>query len=148
MTIFLEYGIIKPLIITTPTKKWDRYTSCNVSYDDLIELHKQSEAKCNFHLNQRSHELYEGYHIWEMLIWGWVVWSIVIFWIFAISYNIPDQRVSKERPIDILNRRLANGEIDKKNVDIELSSFLGIRKSTLPYLFSFETIRKKWTLHH
>lgn len=59
-------------------------------------------------------EMYEGYHYWGMhLIW-WFVWMILIFWIFAIPYNIPGQRAKKDTPLDILKKRLALGEIDKE----------------------------------
>lgn len=57
--------------------------------------------------------MYEGYHYWGMhLIW-WFVWMILIFWIFAIPYNIPGQRAKKDTPLDILKKRLASGEINK-----------------------------------
>ena len=55
--------------------------------------------------------LYDGYHFWGMhLIW-WVIWIFLLFWIFAIPYNIPYQRMKKDSPLDILQRRFALGEI-------------------------------------
>jgi putative membrane protein len=43
-------------------------------------------------------------------IW-WIVWMILIFWIFAIPYNIPGQRIKKESALDILQKRFASGSI-------------------------------------
>jgi putative membrane protein len=43
-------------------------------------------------------------------IW-WFVWMIMIFWIFATPYDIPGQRRRKDSPLDILQKRLASGEI-------------------------------------
>jgi putative membrane protein len=49
---------------------------------------------------------YGGMH----LIW-WIVWIFLLFWIFALPYNIPGQRMRKDSPLDILQRRFAIGEI-------------------------------------
>ena len=49
---------------------------------------------------------YGGMH----LIW-WIIWIFLLFWIFALPYNIPGQRMKKDSPLDILQRRLASGEI-------------------------------------
>ncbi|WP_248284726.1 SHOCT domain-containing protein [Pedobacter fastidiosus] len=46
-------------------------------------------------------------------IW-WCIWLVVLFWIFALPYQIPGQRHRKETPLDILNRRFASGEISKE----------------------------------
>lgn len=55
--------------------------------------------------------LYESYHFWGMhLIW-WFVWMFLIFWIFALPYNIPGQRSRKNSPLDVLKYRLASGSI-------------------------------------
>jgi putative membrane protein len=48
---------------------------------------------------------------WGMdLIW-WLVWLVLLFWIFALPYNIPGQRYRKDTPLDILQKRFALGEI-------------------------------------
>jgi putative membrane protein len=49
---------------------------------------------------------YGGMH----LIW-WIVWIFLLFWIFALPYNIPGQRMKRDSPLDILQRRFALGEI-------------------------------------
>ena len=55
--------------------------------------------------------LYDGYHFWGMhLIW-WIIWLFLLFWIFAMPYNIPGQRMMKDSPLDILQKRFALGEI-------------------------------------
>jgi putative membrane protein len=69
---------------------------------------------------------YENYY-WGMNIIWWVIWVILLFWIFAIPYDIPGQRRKKESAFDILQKRYANGHIteseynDKKKIlEIEL----------------------------
>ena len=53
---------------------------------------------------------YNTYY-WGMgLIW-WFVWIIMLVWIFAVPYNIPGQRYKKDSPLDILQMRLASGQI-------------------------------------
>jgi len=54
---------------------------------------------------------YNGYHFGGMhLIW-WCIWIFFLFWIFATPYRIPFQRMKKDSPLDILQRRFALGEI-------------------------------------
>ena len=54
---------------------------------------------------------YNGYPYWGMdLIW-WFIWVLVFFWIFATPYSIPGERRKKESALDILNKRLASGQI-------------------------------------
>ncbi|MFT6883218.1 MAG: putative membrane protein [Marinoscillum sp.] len=58
-------------------------------------------------------DMYGGYHYGGMhLIW-WFVWVILLFWVFVIPYNIPGQRSRKETPLEILNRQLASGKINR-----------------------------------
>lgn len=61
------------------------------------------------------------------IIW-WIIWIILLFWIFAIPYNIPGQRRQKDNAFDLLQKRYAQGHIseaeyfDKKRImEIELS---------------------------
>ena len=54
------------------------------------------------------------YHFWGMHAIWWSFWIFILFWIFAIPYNIPGQRSKKESPLDILKKRLASGEIDSE----------------------------------
>lgn len=58
--------------------------------------------------------MYENNHFWGMHLLWWFVWVIILFWIFAIPYNIPGQRLKKDSPLDLLKKRLASGEIDNK----------------------------------
>ncbi|MBC6110967.1 SHOCT domain-containing protein [Pedobacter fastidiosus] len=51
---------------------------------------------------------------WGMDFIWWCIWLVVLFWIFALPYQIPGQRHRKETPLDILNRRFASGEISKE----------------------------------
>ena len=54
--------------------------------------------------------LYTNYY-WGMHLMWWVVWLILLFWIFALPYDIPYQRQKKDSPLDVLQRRFASGEI-------------------------------------
>jgi putative membrane protein len=55
--------------------------------------------------------MYEGYHFWGMhLIW-WVIWLMFIFWIFGTPYYVPFQEKKRDAPLDILQKRLASGQI-------------------------------------
>jgi len=38
----------------------------------------------------------------------------MLFWIFALPYDIPFQRKRKDSALDILKRRLASGEISNE----------------------------------
>jgi len=53
---------------------------------------------------------YSSYHWGMNLIW-WFLWLSLIFWIFAIPYDIPGQRRKKDSPLDILRQRFASGQI-------------------------------------
>jgi putative membrane protein len=54
---------------------------------------------------------YNSYNFWGMhLIW-WFIWIMLLIWIFATPYRIPFQRMKKDSPLDILQRRFASGEI-------------------------------------
>jgi putative membrane protein len=57
---------------------------------------------------------YEGYYFWGMHTIWWVIWVIILFWIFAVPYNIPGQRAKKESPLDVLKQKFASGAIDQK----------------------------------
>jgi putative membrane protein len=53
-----------------------------------------------------------NYSYWGMNIIWWFIWSGVVFWIFAIPYDIPGQRKRKDSPLDILRKRFASGQIN------------------------------------
>ena len=55
--------------------------------------------------------LYDGYHFWGMHLLWWFVWLGLLFWVFAVPYNIPGQRMKKDSPLDILKKRFASGQI-------------------------------------
>jgi len=48
---------------------------------------------------------------WGMNLVWWFVWIMLLFWIFAVPYDIPGQRNRKDSPLDILRKRFASGEI-------------------------------------
>lgn len=73
--------------------------------------------------------MYDGYHFWGMHLTWWFIWVILLFWIFAIPYNIPGQRMKKDSPLDILKKRFVKGEIKideyqemKKNLENDRSN--------------------------
>jgi len=45
------------------------------------------------------------------------VWGILLFWIFFTPYNIPGQRIKKDSPLDILQKRFASGQINNQQYD-------------------------------
>ena len=55
--------------------------------------------------------MFENNYFWGMHLFWWFIWMLVIFWIFAIPYDIPGQRKKKNSPLDILKMRYAAGEI-------------------------------------
>jgi putative membrane protein len=59
---------------------------------------------------------YANYYGGMNLIW-WIVWLVMIFWIFATPYDIPGQRRRKESPLDILQKRFAEGAINSKEYE-------------------------------
>jgi len=54
---------------------------------------------------------YDNEQFWGMNFIWWVIWMILLFWIFALPYNIPGQRMKKDTPLDLLKKRLASGDI-------------------------------------
>lgn len=53
-------------------------------------------------------------NFWGMDFIWWCIWLVMLFWIFAIPYDIPGQRNKRNSPLDILQKRYAAGEIDEK----------------------------------
>lgn len=56
---------------------------------------------------------YDNFYFGMHWVW-WVLWILMLCWIFLIPFDIPGQRNAREKPIDILKRRLAKGEIDQE----------------------------------
>lgn len=48
---------------------------------------------------------------WGMHLFWWFVWAGLLFWIFALPYNIPGQRNRKLSALEILQNRFASGQI-------------------------------------
>ena len=63
------------------------------------------------------------FHFLGMNIIWWFIWLILLIWIFAIPYDIPGQRKQKDFPLNILNKRLAHGEISMVQFE-ELKSII------------------------
>ncbi|MCX6188726.1 MAG: SHOCT domain-containing protein [Bacteroidetes bacterium] len=58
--------------------------------------------------------IYDNYNYGGMhLIW-WLIWAILLIWIFATPYEIPGQRSKMDRPLDLLKKRFATGQINKE----------------------------------
>lgn len=57
---------------------------------------------------------YNDFNYWGMHLVWWFVWMILLFWIFAIPYNIPGQRGRKDSPLDALKKRFASGQITQE----------------------------------
>ncbi len=56
---------------------------------------------------------YSNYY-WGMNVLWWFIWIILLLWIFALPFDIPGQRKRKDNPLDILQKRFANGEITQE----------------------------------
>ena len=61
--------------------------------------------------------LHDGFTLWGMHLFWWLIWIVVLFWIFATPYDIPGQRRKRNSPLNILQRRFASGEISKEEYD-------------------------------
>lgn len=55
--------------------------------------------------------MYYTNYYWGMNLVWWFVWGIMIFWIFALPYDIPGQRSRKSSALDILKKRFADGQL-------------------------------------
>ena len=51
-------------------------------------------------------------NFWGMDFLWWFVWIILLFWIFAVPYDIPGQRNKKDSPLNILQKLFALGQIN------------------------------------
>jgi putative membrane protein len=60
--------------------------------------------------------LYETYYYGMNLLW-WFGWFMLLFWIFAVPYDIPGQRNQRNTPVDILRKRLESNAITKAEYD-------------------------------
>jgi putative membrane protein len=56
---------------------------------------------------------YNDYYLGMSAVW-WGIWLVLLFWIFAVPYDIPGQRRKKDTPLEILKKRFANGQITKE----------------------------------
>ena len=50
--------------------------------------------------------MYYEYYYGGMNFICWGIWLVMIFWIFAIPYDIPGQRNRKDKPLEILKKDL------------------------------------------
>jgi putative membrane protein len=57
--------------------------------------------------------IYESYYWGMHLIW-WFIWAGLLFWIFAVPYDIPGQRRRKDTALEILEKRFASVEINNE----------------------------------
>ena len=55
--------------------------------------------------------MYNGYHFGGMHFIWWLIWIMFLLTIFASPYEIPGQRSRRQSPLDILQNRLASGQI-------------------------------------
>ena len=61
---------------------------------------------------------YNDYYLGMSAIW-WIIWLILLFWIFAVPYDIPGQRSRKDSPLEILKKRFANGQMTKEEFEAQ-----------------------------
>ncbi|MCB0517357.1 MAG: SHOCT domain-containing protein [Lewinellaceae bacterium] len=60
---------------------------------------------------------YEGYHFGGMHLFWWIIWIVLLIWVFATPWPIPGDQRKRERPLDILQRKYAAGEISTKEYE-------------------------------
>jgi putative membrane protein len=60
---------------------------------------------------------YNGYHFFGMHLFWWFFWLLWFVWIFATPWAVPGQRWKMYSPLDILQKRLASGEITKEEYE-------------------------------
>ena len=53
----------------------------------------------------------DNYYFWGMHLAWWFFLIGMCMWIFVIPYDIPGQRNSRIRKLDILDKRFAQGQI-------------------------------------
>jgi putative membrane protein len=70
--------------------------------------------------------MYFNNYFWGMHFIWWALWAVLLFWIFALPYDIPGQRKRKDSPLDILKKRFALGQITAAEFD-EKKGVLGIK---------------------
>ena len=58
--------------------------------------------------------LHEGYQFWGMHWMWWIFWFILIFGFWGFFVPVPKSRVQRDKPLDILKRLYANGDITKE----------------------------------
>lgn len=67
--------------------------------------------------------MYSNYYFWGMHFIWWFIWVLFLFWIFLTPWHIPGDRRKRNTPLDVLNKRLASGEISKEEY-LELKKLL------------------------
>jgi putative membrane protein len=67
---------------------------------------------------------YDGFNFVGMHLFWWTIWMFMLVWIFAMPYNIPEQRSKRETPLDILKRRFVLGEISKEEYQERKKNFI------------------------
>lgn len=71
---------------------------------------------------------YEGHHFWGMHWFWWIIWIVLIIWIFATPWDIPGNRKTKEKAMEILDRKLAEGEISIEEYEEKRELILNKKK--------------------
>ncbi|MFZ1371716.1 MAG: SHOCT domain-containing protein [Ferruginibacter sp.] len=49
-----------------------------------------------------------------MHLFWWLIWGTLLVWIFATPYKIPGERLKKNTPLYILQKRFASGIINNE----------------------------------
>jgi putative membrane protein len=100
----------------------------NIKWNCIIgRVTKSGKFVFQIQINLNQKNMFYYNYFWGMdLIW-WVLWVIMLVWIFAVPYDIPFQRNRKRSALEVLQGRLAAGDIGideyherKKIMEIDL----------------------------
>ncbi|MFD1094138.1 SHOCT domain-containing protein [Salegentibacter chungangensis] len=54
---------------------------------------------------------------WGMHFFWWIFWIVILVWVFFLPYGIPSRKRKKKKPLEILQKRYAKGEISKEEYE-------------------------------
>lgn len=56
---------------------------------------------------------HDSYYLGMYAIW-WLIWLGFLLWIFVLPFAIPNQRSTRQSPLEMLRKRIAAGQVTKE----------------------------------